>query len=257
MQKDSIFLSVLWNSMPEIIETYANYKCHFEISFDVEELLNLEAKEVEKIGLIFKERGIRIISHAPYMGLSFGSVSYADLSHSRIVLSKLIETGNLLGSEKFVFHMLLPGSKNDKQKWLDEALESIKMISDSVPDDVQICFENVFEQNREVFDSFYLEFAKVSNKVYRCFDIAHAFIMLGHDGIIDWFRNIDLKEITHLHLHDNHGRIDEHLPLGMGLVDFPALFTIFEKHQLNPTVTLENFDKESLDISLNYIRTYL
>jgi sugar phosphate isomerase/epimerase len=51
-----------------------------------------------------------------------------------------------------------------------------------------------------------------------CFDIGHANTM----GLIDEF--LELKDrFVNIHVHDNMGATDEHLPVGRGTVDFPRL----------------------------------
>jgi len=51
-----------------------------------------------------------------------------------------------------------------------------------------------------------------------CFDIGHANTM----GLIDEF--LDLKDrFVNIHIHDNMGATDEHLPIGKGTVDFPKI----------------------------------
>ncbi len=51
-----------------------------------------------------------------------------------------------------------------------------------------------------------------------CFDVGHANTM----GLIDGF--LELKDrFVNIHVHDNMGATDEHLPVGKGTVDFPRL----------------------------------
>jgi sugar phosphate isomerase/epimerase len=38
--------------------------------------------------------------------------------------------------------------------------------------------------------------------------------------MVDQFLEIDLSRIIHVHLHDNHGKKDEHLSLGKGNIDW-------------------------------------
>lgn len=47
--------------------------------------------------------------------------------------------------------------------------------------------------------------------------------------------------ITHVHLHDNHGKRDEHLPLGKGSVDFEYIAKTLRKIKYSDTITFETF----------------
>jgi len=49
-----------------------------------------------------------------------------------------------------------------------------------------------------------------------CFDIGHAHTANQIDAMLDTFRG----RVMNIHIHDNHGQIDEHLTIGDGTVDF-------------------------------------
>ena len=51
------------------------------------------------------------------------------------------------------------------------------------------------------------------------FDVGHANTM----GLVDEFVEKCLSKIKHMHIHDNHGAHDEHLPLGKGTIDWKKL----------------------------------
>nr|NIS40833.1 sugar phosphate isomerase/epimerase [Desulfuromonadales bacterium] len=46
--------------------------------------------------------------------------------------------------------------------------------------------------------------------------------------------------LLHMHLHDNHGDRDAHLPVGKGTFDFQRLFSLLRAHRLTPSATFEN-----------------
>lgn len=56
-------------------------------------------------------------------------------------------------------------------------------------------------------------------------------------GYISTFRD----KILHIHWHDDHGKINEHLPLGEGLIDHKALIEALKDVKYDRTVTLEVF----------------
>jgi sugar phosphate isomerase/epimerase len=62
------------------------------------------------------------------------------------------------------------------------------------------------------------------------------------------------KYVGHLHLHDNFGQRDEHLPVGCGTFPFGELFEILRKIKAAPTVTLEAHNTKCLSQSLDNIR---
>ncbi len=53
-----------------------------------------------------------------------------------------------------------------------------------------------------------------------CFDVGHANISGGIFPVMDEFKN----SIAAVHVHDNHGEADEHLPLGLGNIPWGEVF---------------------------------
>ena len=71
-------------------------------------------------------------------------------------------------------------------------------------------------------------------------DIGHAFIENGMQGIKNYlftFRN----KLEHIHIHDNHGEGDEHLPLGKGKINFEQVAKWLKQINYNKTITFEVF----------------
>jgi sugar phosphate isomerase/epimerase len=60
-----------------------------------------------------------------------------------------------------------------------------------------------------------------------------------------------------IHLHDNHRQADEHLPLGEGDIDFPAIFSFLRERRLTPILTIEPHLAEHLEPSLKALIQYL
>lgn len=70
-----------------------------------------------------------------------------------------------------------------------------------------------------------------------CLDTGHAhlFSQLTWQG---WVRALG-ERLAYLHISDNHGGWDQHLPAGAGGIDYPALFAALNQQQLRPWVVLE------------------
>jgi sugar phosphate isomerase/epimerase len=71
-------------------------------------------------------------------------------------------------------------------------------------------------------------------------DIPHAFIAGGMHEILEYIRTFQDK-IVHIHWHDNHGKSDEHLPIGDGLINHRSVVEELKAINYNKTVTLEVF----------------
>ena len=71
-------------------------------------------------------------------------------------------------------------------------------------------------------------------------DIAHAFTSGGMQEILQYIR-IFQDKIVHIHWHDNHGKFDEHLPIGEGLINHRSVIEELKGINYNKTITLEVF----------------
>ena len=71
-------------------------------------------------------------------------------------------------------------------------------------------------------------------------DIGHAFIENGMKGVRAYV-NAFGDRLVHIHIHDNHGKRDEHLPLGAGKIDFQKTIRFLKEVKYDKTVTFEVF----------------
>jgi len=71
-------------------------------------------------------------------------------------------------------------------------------------------------------------------------DVAHAFIENRMKGVRDYIDAFG-DRLAHVHIHDNHGKQDEHLPLGMGKIDFRKVVRFLKEINYGKTITFEVF----------------
>lgn len=71
-------------------------------------------------------------------------------------------------------------------------------------------------------------------------DIGHAFIENSISCIKDYLLTFKDK-LEHIHIHDNHGEEDEHLPLGKGNIDFEQVAKWLKQINYDKTMTFEVF----------------
>ena len=71
-------------------------------------------------------------------------------------------------------------------------------------------------------------------------DIAHAFIEGGMGRIKSYLTSFN-ERLVHIHIHDNHGKLDEHLPLGAGSINFKRVIKWLKEIEYSRTITFEVF----------------
>ena len=106
------------------------------------------------------------------------------------------------------------------------------------PDDLLLAVENVMEPGPEML----VEIARGVDdpRLGLCLDVGHANTVVSETPPADWLAPM-LPDLRHVHLHDNHGALDEHLPLGAGTIDFAPILAALAAHP-DITITLENQD---------------
>ena len=126
------------------------------------------------------------------------------------------------------------------------ALESLAMIIERGQTLGQvICLENMPPSSG--FCSGIDEIAGVMEQfpqIFLTLDIGHANISTTQSGEKRPWPVIFSKRLRHLHLSDNHGRSDEHLPIGSGNVNLSGLIRNLKKIKYDQTVTFEIFSTE-------------
>ena len=68
-------------------------------------------------------------------------------------------------------------------------------------------------------------------------DVGHAHI--HSKRAIEEYFGLMKSKIVHVHVSDNHGNSDEHLPLGVGTIDWEYITNILKVYKYNKTITFE------------------
>lgn len=192
-----------------------------------------------------KTNGMGLVCHLPTF------VTTADLTESLrqasvMEMHRSIAVAADLGARKVVLHPSMAGGmgalvldvvKGYAFDFLSEMVETANRLG------VDICLENMFPRNRlgvepDDFDEIFETFPTLKMTL----DTGHANIddRRGRrlKTLIDQFG----RRIGHLHISDNKGRVDDHLAVGQGTINFADLVRRLKKTGFDQTVTLEVFD---------------
>jgi sugar phosphate isomerase/epimerase len=133
------------------------------------------------------------------------------------------------------------------------ALDSLETIVDRADRlSLVLCLENMFPRTNSLVNP--EDFVDIFNRfpsLKMTLDTGHAHIE-GRRGkkVLDFIDQFG-DRIFHIHVSDNLGKEDSHLPIGVGTVDFPEIVRAIKKIGYNETVTFEVFspDRDYLRIS--------
>ena len=217
----AIFINLPYMMVQASIKRIADLGLGIEVYANNHVLDDLDMGDVKEVSKMLQDNGIACTAHAPFMDLSPGGFDKTIKAVSRDKIKKAVEMAHLLHAKGIVCH---PGYDKwrfdgNEQLWLESSIETWTDILGEVKDGLVLMLENIFEETpstlRALFDHF------KGKNLYFCFDSGH-FNMFSTVSLGDWL--IPLKDrIREMHLHDNHGKSDEHLPIGRGTFPFREL----------------------------------
>jgi sugar phosphate isomerase/epimerase len=205
-----------------------------------------------------KDAGLGLVCHLPTF------VSTADLTASirRASIEEMhssLTVAAELGAEKVVMHPSMAGGMGGfvLETVCAYALDFYAMMSDAARRlGIVICIENMFPHYRLGVEPDDLQ------SIFTAFPDFRLTLDSGHANIGDR-RGKRLKglvqrfgeRIAHLHMSDNHGKVDDHLALGQGRINFRDLVRRLDALSYDGTVTLEVFaaDRQLLVRSRQWI----
>jgi len=180
--------------------------------------------------------------HGPYNPLTFGHFWFKRMEIT-------ISMAGLLRSTYVVVHA--PRYEN-----LDSTVESLEKLSHMASRfGINLLVENCMSRESAYLsgiEDFVMLFDTASSKnLGLCLDVGHAYV----DGSIDGFLRRFYEKIMNVHLHDNDGLHDLHLPLDAGKVPWRRVLDVLCKRGYEGFVTLEC--KSKIEESLNKINEAL
>jgi sugar phosphate isomerase/epimerase len=203
----------------------------------------LDKTRVEALKRIIKEKGFKTSVHAPFIEINIASpfkpIRTAILSR----LKQSIQFSSELGSDFWVFH---PGLQTGISPFIQDLdwklnLESIReLLSAGQKFGINLTIENGLHplpflmKTADDFIRFYKDLGETGLGL--TLDIGHANV---NNQIYEFFEKVPEK-IVHAHLHDNHGKTDEHLGLGDGNINWQNIIRAFRKIDFKGTLVVES-----------------
>jgi len=192
-----------------------------EVYFNNDSIGEVDEAHVTETGRILRGEGIQCSVHAPFMDLSPGAVDRDVRNITKEKLKKTVAMANCLGALGVVCH---PGYDRWRfgdylDIWLEGSADTWHEVLAEAGDRLPVLLENVFEEEPLSF----IELFKYMNpkKMYFCFDSGH-FNLFTKVSLEAWLSTLG-NYIKEMHLHDNHGTRDDHLPIGQGIFPFREL----------------------------------
>ena len=202
---------------------------------------------------ILESYSLKYSIHAPFMDVNIASPQDQSRLNSIAQIKSSIDLANEINAEAVVVH---PGlisflaNKYFKKEVYEFANQSIKEIGDYAKDlGVMATIENMPNFESMIYQNIAdLNQLLVENEMHMTLDIGHA----NHVGYAP--DEMIFDSIKHVHVHDNLGDDDSHLPLGEGSIDLKYIINTLESKNYDGIYILEVNDYDSIKKSYEYMK---
>jgi sugar phosphate isomerase/epimerase len=228
----------------------SQYRINPEIGLDGDAVYRFSRQDFLDRASFLHDKGLSCTLHAPFHDMLPGALDPQILKAVRDKLRRCFDLLEIFKPRSVVCHLgyLDCIHSYDPEQWLTTSLETWReLLAVASRHDTPIMFENTYETGPrihkavlEALDSPYAGF---------CLDVGHL-LAFAHTELEEWLATLG-QWLGQLHLHDNHGVRDDHLPVGKGDFDFPALFSYLKAGNIEPIITLEPRSENDLWDSLN------
>jgi sugar phosphate isomerase/epimerase len=181
----------------------------------------------------------RLAIHGPFLGLAYNYEDYLLRDAMKVRMDMTYAVAREFKPDTLILHTGFSEETikfNLEQLWLQETTEYWKTEIERYERlGITVVLENLLESTPDLMIKLV---DNVSNPYLRlCFDIGHANIW---SRILpeQWVAAMDYR-LHHVHLHDNNGLRDQHLPAGAGTIQFDPFFEALGALHENVTVSLE------------------
>ena len=208
-----------------------------EVYFHNNVIDEVSEQDVTETARVLHGEGIVCSVHAPFMDLSPGAIDKDVRDITREKLKKAAGFANVLGALGVNCH---PGY--DKWRfgsevglWLEGSIETWNEVLAVAGERLPIMVENIFEDEP---DSLYELLRHFDGKnLYYCYDSEH--LNKFSNVPLDKWMSMRGNKIREMHLHDNYGKRDDHLPIGQGTFPFRELKSFLKAHRESLLLTAE------------------
>jgi len=239
----------------KFLSTVLTERINPEVAINHRHLESYPREAFREVGRQLQEAGLRVTLHAPFLDLRPGAI---DPKIRRVTADRIAEVLDLAGyfrPSSVVCHAAFDERYylSGEEQWLHNSMETFQAFLLRAEElACPICIENVYETEpamlRRLLDG-------VSSPFFRfCFDTGH-FNVFSEAPVGSWIEVMS-PYLGQLHIHDNQGIKDQHLPPGDGKFPFADLFAMLRKRRLKPIITLETHSIENFRKAVEQIDVF-
>jgi len=221
--------------LPKVLEERMN----LEIGFDCFALDRFNRKDYWKIADRLGNAGVSLTFHGPFYDLRPGAVDPRIREVTVERFRQVFDLVPLFRPRTIVFHASFDRNyyTSHEERWIRNSVKTwIPLIELAEKRDTVLCVENVYEMDPCLLKRLFLEIPTTPRFRF-CFDTGHC-NAFAKTAPLPWLQSLG-SYLAEVHLHDNKGEEDEHLPVGEGNFPFAILGSYLRENNIRPIYTLE------------------
>jgi len=229
----------------KLLSMVVRERVHPEIGFSHVALDGYSRADFAAVAERLVGEGLPVTLHAPFVDLRPGALDPEIRRVTAARLQQVFDLAPLFRPRSIVCHPSfdIRYYVTAERLWLEHSVETWRAF---LPQAEQmgtiIALENVYERDPQELER--LLAALPSERVCCCFDTGH-FNAFATTPLDRWIVSLG-DRIGQLHIHDNHGRMDEHLPVGEGTFPFAEFFRRLRERGRRPIITIEAHSEKNL-----------
>ncbi len=235
--------------LPKVIKEGINP----EISFNHYTLDRFKKEDYIRVAEQLLEAGLTITFHAPFMDLRPGAIDPRIRKVTSARLNQVFDLVPYFQPLSVVCHASFDKRYyvSSENIWLENSIDTWKhFVARAMEMNTIIALENVYEGDYQQLGLLLNAFA--SPHICFCFDTGH-FNVFSVTPLEEWMNGLGSR-IGQVHIHDNNGRLDEHLPVGDGNFPFQKFFGLLHEKNITPILTIEPHTAKHLRRMLENIK---
>jgi sugar phosphate isomerase/epimerase len=222
----------------EEIEWIGENKFDFVDLFLEEDQAVPEKIDFSRLEVLLQKYRLEVVGHTAWY-LPTGSPIKKIRESSVEELKKYFEAFSRLGANYVTIHGNWPPRLFTQEEGIGFQVETLKrLVSEASKYKLNLMYEPIDTKKDDM---------KSVSEIMKKVPGLYLHIDLGHMNLFgkkpyDFITKFS-KRLKHIHLHDNFGEEDLHLPMGVGSMEWPKLIKTLKKHY-NGTITLEIFSPD-------------
>jgi sugar phosphate isomerase/epimerase len=216
-----------------------------EIAFNCVVLDRVSREDFLRVAASLRDAELTVTFHAPFMDLRPGAIDPKVRQVTIERLQQVFDLVPLFQPRSVVCHPSFDEKYyvSGEQTWLENSIETWrKFLTVAAQMDTIISLENVYETGPHQLD--FLLGAFKSDHIRFCFDTGH-FNVFSRTPLDVWMDKMAFH-LGQVHIHDNNGIADDHLPVGEGNFPFQNFFRILQERGLDPIITIETHSEKDM-----------